>query len=148
MKTPQTLSRDQQIENCLVAQAMMSEIDDDALNLQDWSNDQMRKGGVHACGAAACFGGYIGRHRYFQEVYGVEINKHLDDFPTIKNLHNQDLGNYLFGAFGMFHPNSTGISDKKIVLRRLDKALQNLLEPPRCDTTVDSWRARWSPGAR
>lgn len=116
---------ERQIENCLVAKAMMDSLPDSAIlpRLDDWANWEMRDEGPHACGAAACFGGWVAVHPYFK---ALGVIRWRDGSPMLQG-RCLSVGETLFGVGGMFCGNySHGLSDREEIDRRLRYALDNL----------------------
>lgn len=131
------LTKAQQIENVLVAQAMMKDIKASQLipGLTSYANRDMIKAtltGEHRCGSAACFGGWVAVHPHFAK-HGIVPNSE-QGYPVFKKSHRGmgvDVSEYLFGDSTMFYPNDIEwvgpqLSDKAEINARLKRALRNL----------------------
>jgi hypothetical protein len=121
---------DEQIENCLVAIAMIRELPPRRFThrLGAWSSTLMRDEGPDHCGSAACFGGWVAVHPHFQ-AKGVFPDPE-EGFPRIAySMNTTGLARALFGNEGMFQP-ATGFEvgkEKQVVLQRIEGALDLLL---------------------
>jgi hypothetical protein len=148
---------DKQIENLLVATAMMYDIGPKKLvaDLGAFSNGNMKTYGPNHCRSAACFGGWVAICPYFK-AQGVTRERYSDGSPTMRsrkggkshNLSAYDVPVRLFGApphddddgeKSMFcemndgrwpWTNKPATSDREFneVMRRIDKQLTHMLE--------------------
>ena len=127
--------QDRLIENLLVAKAMVLDLPKSAFakDLGYYANSPMVERGPHACGATACFGGWVAVHPHFQK-QGVRP----DDLgaPTKKGSNISGISRDLFGNFSMFcgggwatvHCGDPDFDEKKEVLARIDRALEQVFE--------------------
>lgn len=129
---------EKQIENVLVAQAMMQDIPRGAIvkNLGCWRQDHYGEDGdvatqdliQHKCGSAACFGGWVAVHPHFKK-QGVKAEwTGAPKFAGGNYYSTFDVSKKLFGNEDMFVPNYSSISDQKVIERRLKDALDDLVE--------------------
>lgn len=125
--------QDRLIENLLVAKAMVLDLPKSAfaMNLGYYANTPMAERGPHACGATACFGGWVAVHPHFQK-QGVRP----DDLgaPTKGVSDVYDISHDLFGNGCMFDGggwatvrcSDPDFDEKKEVLARIDWALEQV----------------------
>jgi hypothetical protein len=126
------LSRDKKIENLLVLQAFFKYLPAEKLypRLADWRNLGMWYEGPDSCGSAACVGGWVAVMPHFKK-QGVTVG--YDGAPML-HLRNGDrmwpseTSLYLFGD-DLFQPNPyMGLSDRKVVMKRIKNALKYVIE--------------------
>jgi hypothetical protein len=116
-----SLTRDQQIQNLILAAWRWSEVEPDDVNLQTFG-----------CGSVACFGGHLQHWPEFNDMGIISY----DGSPRLAD----DLGNlgdgYLFGDQTMFNgrdrlwdgpeADDEQLSDYDIVVRRLERRFEEL----------------------
>lgn len=126
------LKKGKQIENLLVAQAMILDLPNRkftySLNLS--ANDAMLEKGPNHCGSAACFGGWVAVHPHFQ-AQGVRARKD-DGSPMCRGLFSSlEISQRLFGDSSMFKSGTrfwSGPSqEKREVLARIKDALEEVV---------------------
>lgn len=129
------LSKEKQIENLLVAQAMFQDIPARNLNLGWWSNQELRTAviegsdPIHACGSTACFGGWVALHPHFQK-QGVRGDNWCGS-PKMSGVSDPGrVALHLFGNEMMFSgghwASGGGTTDRKEVFARIKYALDKL----------------------
>ena len=115
---------DKQIRNCLVAIDMVKSLPPEKFTkgLSSWT-----------CGSAACFGGWVAVHPFFKKQGVVRVSE--DGSPTfIGSLYGaaSEVSRSLFGSYVLFDYRAwgelPGLSDKQVVLYRLKRALNALLD--------------------
>jgi hypothetical protein len=129
------LTKDQQIENLLVAQAMFQDIPAQRISLDWWSNAVLRtavsegKDPVHSCGSTACFGGWVALHPHFQR-QGVRGDNYCGSPEMAGVTYPEQVALHLFGNDMMFaerHWASGELtSDRQEVFARIKYALKQL----------------------
>ena len=122
--------RDKWIKNLLVAQAMVMDLPRRKFvrNLSCFVNDEMAEHGPNHCGSAACFGGWVAVHPFFQ-AQGVKQDKE-DGAPRMRRApYAQQVSNRLFGCDSLFEASfyRGGRSEKQEVLWRIKNRLDELL---------------------
>lgn len=118
--------QDRLIENLLVADAMIRDLPNSAFvpKLCTFMNVAMREHGVHHCGSAACFGGWVALHPHFQK-QGVKAFS--DGAPY--SITGRDVSAELFGVWGMFEGGtSDGRNEKQEILARIHDAMDQVLK--------------------
>lgn len=120
---------EKQIENILVAQAMMQDISNKQLaeELNFWTNeafDESVKNGTFHCGAAACFGGWCAVEPHFRK-QGLKANSAGEPVFKDPTLTPSEVSERLFGDFQMFMARRWGEegTERQIVQARLRHAL-------------------------
>lgn len=128
------LSKDKQIENCLVAIDMVKSLPKRAFTpgLFAWTSTQRQQ----HCGSAACLGGWIAQHPHFQKL-GVYPDTEDNGAPRTRRNDDPSLvAEELFGNPSMFTPvdyfpsesyERPGDDEKQVVLNRLRIALNALV---------------------
>ncbi len=123
------LNKDRIVENLLVAQAMVMDLPRNKFipELACFTNVTFDVEGPHACGSAACFGGWVAVHPHFI-AQGIGVAP--TGAPQIEGSSwVSDVAEYLFGdgmLFAAKHTWEKG-SAKQAVLVRIEKALEKVL---------------------
>lgn len=134
MKTRRQIEK--QIKNLLVAQAMMQDIPARHVTkqLSDWRKGDAEDVQELKCGTAACFGGWVALHPYFQK-QGIRAEMWSGSPYSYRTPFSGafDCSEMLFGEPFMFNSRedfegSPADSDKTIVLQRIKNALKNRLD--------------------
>ena len=121
---------ERQIENILVAKAMMDSLPDSAIypKLDYWNNWDMVPLGHNHCGAAACFGGWVAVHPHFRK-QGISIG--AGGQPELSrstySAAEELFGSCEAGNVSVFSPNISRRSDRNEIDRRLQVLLDNRL---------------------
>lgn len=122
---------ERRIENVLVAQAMVLDLKPEQFTrgLSSWvesipglpTEKALRQ---HACGSAACFGGWCAIHPHFR---AQGVARAFDGAPMMRSGGGStDVAIHLFGASNMFWASIEHFNEKEQILNRLEWALAHL----------------------
>lgn len=135
-------TKDQQIDNCRKAIALMERLPDVEVRLNLWQQGNLRfkPKKQYECGTIACLGGHIALDAEFQQIgvfaaenSGGSPKMLLDDCATvIENANN--VAHFLFGDHCMFYTRSeteysgemADVSDREVAINRLKRQLNKL----------------------
>ncbi len=111
------------IENLLVAQAMVLDLPDEAIDLDQWANEEHVESQGHTCGSVGCFGGWVAVHPHFKK-QGVTADRY-DGYPVMRgHTFPSNVSLELFGDWEMFGSRRRPrISQRREILARIERAL-------------------------
>lgn len=127
-----TLTKQQKVENCLVAINMVHSMHDNRFmrDLGRFANRNLIEGGPSDPGAVGCLGAWCAQHPHFTR-YGVYANPDDGSPLHVESLFDCDVGELLFGEGTMFVAMTEAehnYTPKQACIKRLERALNRLYE--------------------